>query len=74
MKKEKLNNAGKKIHTTVSTLFFNEKEENEKEKMLIIKKSDPAYRKKNSVVAGHVEVGKTIEDALLIIYQISKKK
>lgn len=60
MKKEKLNNAGKKVHTTVSALFFNEKKE-----MLIIKKSDPAYSKKYSVVAGHVEDGETIEDALL---------
>lgn len=38
---------------------------NEKKEMLIIKKSDPAYSKKYSVVDGHVEDGETIEDALL---------
>lgn len=60
MKRKKINKNGQEIHMTVSALFFNKNNE-----MLIIKKADPAYSKKYSVVAGHIEEGETIEDALL---------
>ena len=59
MKVEKTTKNGDKKHQTVAALFFNG------EKMLIIQKADPAYQKKYSVIAGHVEDGETIEDALL---------
>lgn len=45
-------------HTTVCGMFFDDN------KVLIIEKADPAYKRKFSVVAGHVEENETIEDAL----------
>lgn len=59
MKLERLNKSNQKVHTTVAALFF------KGEDILIIQKADPAYKKKFSVVAGHVEEGESIEDALL---------
>lgn len=60
MKFEKLNDSGDSLHVTVAALFFNKNND-----MLIIQKADPAYKKKYSVVAGHLEENETIEDALL---------
>ena len=45
-------------HTTVCGMFFNDN------KVLIIEKADPAYKRKFSVVAGHVEENEAIEEAL----------
>lgn len=59
MKLERLTKEKQKVHTTVAAMFF------EDDKVLIIQKADPAYKKKYSVVAGHVEEGESIEDALL---------
>jgi len=59
MKLERLSQSNQKVHTTVSALFF------KGEDILIIQKADPAYKKKFSVVAGHLEEGESIEDALL---------
>lgn len=59
MKIERINSNNKKVHVTVAAMFFNE------DKVLIIQKADPAYKKKYSIVAGHVEEGESIEDALL---------
>lgn len=59
MKIERLNKENEKIHTTVAAMFFRNDE------VLIIQKADPAYKKKYSVIAGHVEEGETIEEALL---------
>ncbi len=59
MKVEKINKNNEKIHVTVAAMFFKD------DKVLIIQKADPAYKKKYSIVAGHVEEGESIEDALL---------
>lgn len=53
-----INENGKKYHTTVCGMFFNEN------KVLIIEKADPAYKRKFSVVAGHVEENENIAVAL----------
>lgn len=58
MKLIRKNKNNEVVHTTVCAMFFKD------EKMLVIQKADPAYKKKFSVVAGHVEEGETIEDAL----------
>lgn len=59
MKVKKISKTGKKVHVTVAAMFFKD------DKVLIIQKADPAYKKKYSIVAGHVEEGESIEDALL---------
>lgn len=53
-----INENGEKYHTTVCGMFFNES------KVLIIEKADPAYKRKFSVVAGHVEENENIVVAL----------
>lgn len=53
-----MNENGEKYHTTVCGMFFN------KNKILIIEKADPAYKRKFSVVAGHVEENEKIAVAL----------
>lgn len=53
-----INENGEKYHTTVCGMFFNEN------KFLIIEKADPAYKRKFSVVAGHVEENENIAVAL----------
>ena len=45
------NKNNEKIHLTVAAMFFKD------DKVLIIQKADPAYKKKYSIVAGHVEEG-----------------
>lgn len=52
------NSAGEVLHVTVAGLFF------KGEEILLIEKSDPAYNKKYSVIAGHVEENELIENAL----------
>ncbi|EMW1014762.1 NUDIX hydrolase [Serratia liquefaciens] len=53
------NQSGMPFHITVAALFIHNN------KMLIIKKSDPAYMRKYSVIAGHLENGESPWSALL---------
>jgi ADP-ribose pyrophosphatase len=53
------NSNGIPFHITVAALFIHD------EKILIIKKSDPAYDHKYSIVAGHLENGESPRSALL---------
>jgi len=48
-----------RIHKTVALLIVKE------DKVLLIEKSDPAYKSKFSIVAGHVNNKETINDALI---------
>jgi len=59
MKMSRFTPENQEIHTTVAAMFFNES----KDSILMIEKSDPAYGKKYSIVAGHVEEGESIEEA-----------
>lgn len=58
MKLIRTNKNNEIVHTTVCAMFLKDNE------ILVIQKADPAYKKKFSVVAGHVEQGETIEEAL----------
>lgn len=59
MKMSRFTLSNQEVHTTVAAMFFSEN----KDSILMIEKSDPAYGKKYSIVAGHVESCEEIEDA-----------